>query len=431
VPGRESDARALLGSLTMQIERTSWWTRPGLDVREGRLMVAGRDAEKIAREHGTPVYLHDLSSVREQAERLRDAMAEAGLRYRIRFALKAQRDRDFLRYLREHAPFVGMDVCSPGEAEWALEHGWAPTEISHTGTNMSDGDLDRLLPTGVHINVDLLSQLERLGRRAPGSTIGIRVNPGIGASHKGGEETLYAGSAPTKFGILPERLDEAVAIAARHDLTIDTVHYHSGYLYMTESIPIVQKAARRVAGMVRRLRDLGCPIGEVNTGGGLGVRFRPTDSGLDVASWARALADELGALDLVVATEPGEYLAKHLGTLLAEVVTVEDRGQGQEFVGVDAGWNTINESFVYAIPFSPILCRAADAIPARAYTITGHINEGNDIFATDVELPQVREGDIVAIPNVGSYNLSMASHHCLRPPIPVVSFADRSPAPER
>ena len=415
----------------MEATERTWWARPGLEVRDGRLAIAGRDAEKLAREHGTPLYVHDLVSAREQAERLRDALAAAGLQGRIRLALKAQRDPDFLRYLREAVPFVGVDVCSPGETEWALEHGWAPDDISYTGTNVSERDLDRILPTGVHVNVDLLSQLERLGRRAPGSTVGIRVNPGIGASYLGGDQTLYAGTAPTKFGILPERLADAVEIANRHDLTIDTVHYHSGYLYMTESIPIVEEAARRVAAMVGELRSLGCPIGEVNTGGGLGVRFRPNDSGLDVGPWAQALQRQLGDLDVVVATEPGEYLAKHLATLLAEVVTVEDRGQGQTFVGLDAGWNTINESFVYAIPFQPILCRAADAAPVRRYTVTGHINEGNDIFATEVELPEVHEGDVVAIPNAGSYNLSMASNHCMRPPVPVVSFTERVVAPER
>ena len=257
------------------------------------------------------------------------------------------------------------------------------------------------------------------------------MNPGIGASYLGGEETLYAGSTPTKFGILPERLAEAVAIARRYDLTIDTVHYHSGYLYMTESIPIVEEAARRVAGMVRELRALGCPIAEVNTGGGLGVRFRPTRHRARRDRVGRGVGAAAGDLDVVVATEPGEYLAKHLGTLLAEVVTVEDRGQDQTFVGLDAGWNTVNESFVYAIPFTPIVCRAADASPARRYTVTGHINEGNDIFATEVELPEVHEGDVVAIPNVGSYNLSMASHHCMRPPVPVVSFTERVIAPER
>ena len=186
-----------------------------------------------------------------------------------------------------------------------------------------------------------------------------------------------------------------------------------------------------MAAMVRELRALGCPIAEVNTGGGLGVRFRPTDSGLDVVRWAQALAGQLGELDVVVATEPGEYLAKHVATLLAEVVTVEDRGQDQVFVGLDAGWNSINEGFVYRIPFQPILCRAADGAPSRSYTVTGHINEGNDIFARDVELPEVHEGDVIAIPNVGAYNLSMASNHCLRPPPPVVSFVERVSRPER
>jgi len=415
----------------MRTDTATWWARPGLEVRDGRLTVAGRDAEEAARTHGTPVFAHDLVSVREQAERLREAMTSVGAPTRIRFALKAQRDATFLRFLREETPFVGMDVCSPGEAELALRHGWAPEEISYTGTNVSDRDLDRLLPTGVHINVDLLSQLERFGRRAPGSRVGIRVNPGIGASHLGGDETKYAGSRPTKFGVLPNQLERAVDIARRHDLTIDTVHYHTGYLYMTESIPIVEEAAARVAGMVRTLRALGCPIEEVNTGGGLGVRFREHATGLDVDAWAKALGRSLGDLDVTVATEPGEYLAKHAATLLAEVVTVEDRGQGHVFVGLDAGWSTANESFVYHIPFQPIVCRAADAPPVRTYTLAGHINEGDDLWAVDVELPEVREGDVIAFPNVGAYNLSMASEHCLRPPAGVVSFRDRAPTPER
>ncbi len=41
---------------------------------------------------------------------------------------------------------------------------------------------------------------------------------------------------------------------------------------------------------------------------------------------------------------------------------MEDR-DGTTFVGLDTGWNVINEHFVYRIPFHPILCRAADAEP--------------------------------------------------------------------
>ena len=58
--------------------------------------------------------------------------------------------------------------------------------------------------------------------------------------------------------------------------------------------------------------------------------------------------------------------------------------------------------------------------------MSGHINEGPDLFAEDVAFPEVREGDIVAMPNVGSYNASMTSDHCLRGPVPSLAFTDRN-----
>jgi diaminopimelate decarboxylase len=188
---------------------------------------------------------------------------------------------------------------------------------------------------------------------------------------------------------------------------------------------MVDETMRRVAEATRRLIDEGCPIGEVNTGGGLGVRFRPGDQPLDLDAWAAVLARHLGPLDVVVGTEPGEFLAKECAVHLAEVVSVEDR-DGTTFVGLDTGWNAINEHFVYRIPFHPILCRAADAEPLANVTVAGHINEGSDLFAEDHPMPEVVEGDIVAIPNVGSYNASMTSVHCLRPAPTSVFFTDRT-----
>ncbi|HET6713865.1 MAG TPA: diaminopimelate decarboxylase [Actinomycetota bacterium] len=406
------------------IEERTWWARPGLGIADGRLTIAGRDAEHLAREHGTPLFVYDLENAREQAEALRAAFDASGVAGRVRYALKAQREPGFLRFLRERAPYVGIDVCSPGELEWALEHGWEPEEISYTGTNLSDRDLARILPTGCHLNVDLLTQLERVGRAAPGRTIGVRVNPRAGATHAGGTESAYAGSKPTKFGIYPERLAEAVDISRRHGLTIDTVHVHSGYLYFDDSLDVVDEVMRRVAEATAALIEAGCPIAEVNTGGGLGVPFRPTDDPLDLAAWAGIMARHFGPLGVTVATEPGEFIAKQAGVHLAEVVTVEDR-EGTTFVGLDTGWNVLCEHFVYRIPFFPILCRAADAASVHDVTFSGHINEGPDLFAEDHAFPDVREGDIVALPNVGSYNASMTSAHCMREPAPSLLFEDR------
>ena len=75
---------------------TPWWIRPGLEARDGRLLVAGRDAEAVAREHGTPVFAYDLPRIGEQARGLIGAFERAGVPFRLRLALKAQRDPEVL-----------------------------------------------------------------------------------------------------------------------------------------------------------------------------------------------------------------------------------------------------------------------------------------------------------------------------------------------
>ena len=406
------------------VDARTWWSRPGLEVRDRRLAIAGRDAETLARTHGTPLYVHDHERVAEQARALDAALRGVGLEPRVRLALKAQREPALLAYMRRVVPFVGVDVCSPGEVEWALAHGWQPSEISYTGTNLSERDLDRIAPAGVHVNVDLLTQLDRFGRRAPGAHVGIRVNPRIGASKTGGGETFYTGERPTKFGVFPEQLDEALAIADRHGVLLDTVHFHVGDGYLTDGLAEFAESVRRVGDVVRRLVDAGHPVAEVNTGGGLGVPESPEDRPLDLATWAAICAEHLGGLDVAVGTEPGDFLVKEAVAHLAEVVTVEIR-DGLRFVGLDTGWNVMGEHFVYGSLLELVLCRDVLGEPAGPATISGNINEGNDLFAEAAPFPEVREGDVVAALNVGSYNGSMTSAHCLREPAATVSFDDR------
>jgi len=58
-------------------------------------------------------------------------------------------------------------------------------------------------------------------------------------------------------------------------------------------------------------------------------------------------------------------------------------------------------------------------------TLSGNINEGDDLFAVDLPLPAINEGDVVALLGVGSYNASLHSEHCLRPPASAMFFGDR------
>ncbi len=401
-----------------------WWSRSGLEVRGGRLLLAGRDAELLAREHGTPLFVYDLERIAEQARSLLGAFERAGVPFRLRMAIKAQRDPRVLAFVRALGS-VGIDACSPGEVAHALELGWAPADISYTGTNVSERDLGEILAARVHVNVDLVTQLERYGRRAPGTSVGLRVNPRAGAASGIGRAHLYSGAGrPSKFGILASQLDAALEVAAQHDLRIDTVHFHVGDGFRTDGLPAFEVAAERVAAMTRRLLDARHPVTEVNAGGGLGVPHEAGEAPLDLDAYAAVLVRHLAPLGVTIACEPGDFLTKEMGVLLAEVVTIDDRG-GHVFVGLDAGYNVAPEHFIYGEPTPVVLCRAANGHPHQVVTVAGNINEGDDLWAEDQPFPDVAEGDVVAILRVGSYNQSMHMDHCLRPRAQAVAFAER------
>jgi len=403
----------------MSVRLAPWWVRPGLEARDGRLTIADEDAETLARRHGTPLFVYDRTRLGENARRLAAAFDRAGLPHRLRFALKAHPDPRVLEVL---LGLVGIDACSPGEVTRALECGWAPEEVSFTGTNVSERDLDVLLAAPIHVNLDAISQVERLGRRAPGRAIGLRINPAAGAGYHAG--LAYSGERPTKFGIYEDRIPDALAAAARSGLTIDTVHFHAGSGWLgADGLAAFEAALARVAQITARLIADGHPIGEVNVGGGLGVPAREAEQHVDLDAYVAATGRHLGPLGVVIGCEPGDYIAKDTAILLGEVVTVEERG-GTQFVGLDLGWNVNCSYFIYRYAQEIVVCRTADAPRTEIVTVAGHINEAGDVFAENYPIQPVNEGDIVAIRNAGGYHEAMSSTHCLRPMAEAI-FLDR------
>ncbi len=395
----------------------TWWRRPGLDVIDGRLSVNGADLEALARERGTPLFVYDLARPVENDRTLRGALERAGIPFVLRFALKANPDPRILAVLRRlGAPggpgSIGIDACSPGEVLHALANGWRPDEISHTGTNVSERDLDVLLAYPIRLNLDAVSQLERVGRRAPGRTVGIRVNPGAGAGYT--EHLAYSGDRPTKFGVTPDRLDDAIDAARRHHLIVDTLHFHAGSGWLGNQLAAFEAALTAAVGQLERLLAAGCPIREVNVGGGLGRVARAGETPVDLDAYAAIVRRHLQPYGVTAAFEPGDYLLKDSAVLLGEIVTVERRGE-LTFVGLDLGWNVNCAYFIYRYAQEIVPVRDPLRERPQLVTVAGHINEAGDVFAEDYPFPDVAEGEIVAILNAGGYLQAMSMTHCLRP----------------
>jgi diaminopimelate decarboxylase len=405
--------RAATGSKSMTT--ADWWARDDLRYENGRLIFAGEDAAALAGRYHRPLFVYGTDRIRANLARLRAALVATGCDHRIYYAMKCNRHTPLLRMLAREK--IGVDICSPDEMDLALDCDFAAADISFTGTGVSNSDLDRLLAQpDLHINCDSLSQIRRIGERAPGRTIGIRVNPGFGTGYDDNARLTYAGTRTTKFGIYREQWAEALALAADHDLNVTTLHFHVGCGYLSRQLDAWEQAVGAAAAFLDDMPD----VTTVNLGGGLGLPHRAGEAPLDLDRWAAIVARHFGAKrtngrDLTIATEPGDYLVKDAGLLLLSVVGAE-RKRETMFVSVDGGFNLHPEPAHYDLPCEPVACvpREADRARWQPVTVAGNINEALDLWAENHAMPPLEEGDRIALINAGGYGAAMASNHCMR-----------------
>lgn len=388
-----------------------WWERADLQYVGDRLHFAGADVSSLAAGADRPLFLYSLERVGANLDRVLAALRETGCDHRVYYAMKANRYAPLLQMLAQSGR-CGVDICSPNELDHALACGFAPEDISFTGTGVANRDLDRLLAQPqIMINCDTIGMIRRIGERAPGRSIGIRINPALGTGYGDSPLLTYAGEKATKFGIYREQWDEALAMARNFDLTVTSLHFHVGCGYLTRQLDRWDAAVSAALKFLSAVPD----VRTINVGGGLGLPHRPDEIPLDLARWSGILRRHFAARGIAIAVEPGDYLVKDAGMLVLTVGDVE-RKRDTLFAYVDGGFNLAPEPVYYSLPCEPVAClrRKTDRAAWHPVTIAGNINEAIDLWAEATPMPPLCEGDHIAFINAGGYGAAMSSNHCMR-----------------
>ena len=401
----------------MKVVTEEWWSRNDLHYVHGRLALAGQDLAQLARAAGMPAFFYNAERVRAKLTQVDVALQEIGLPHRIFYAMKANRFAPLLTFIRSTG-LAGIDACSPQELQFALSCGFQESDISYTATSVSNVDLEVLARhPQVHINLDSLSSLRRLAARCPGRSIGLRINPAQGVSYGDNALLNYSGAKTTKFGIYREQWSEALQTVRDLGLKMSAIHFHVGIGYQTAQLPLWEKIVQTCAGFIEDALAADHPLERINLGGGLGLPHTEQDVLLDLNTWARIIRQQLGperfaAHTLQIAVEPGDFVVKDAGVLVLQANTVE-RKRETTFVGLDGGFNLAMEPAFYGLPCAPAPCMRRDGAP-QTVTLAGNINEALDIWARDVALSPIEEGDYIALINAGGYASAMSSNHCMR-----------------
>jgi len=363
---------------------------------------------QAAREYGTPLFVYDVDLM---LQRYRDLYTFIDWpKLRVFYAMKANYNVALLRALRDAG--ASLDTVSPGEVLLARQLGFGADRMLYTANNMTDAEVREVQRTGVLLNIGELSRLEKYGREFPGSRLCVRFNPDVvdGDSAK----TSTAGEL-TKFGILLQDADTVKAIADRYNLTVVGLHEHTGSgLTMTES---VYQSMRNLMAVATPERFPNLEF--LDFGGGFKVPYKPDESrvdytamGAEIARLFRDFCRRYGR-DLEMRFEPGKYMVAECGYLVVEVNTLKDN-RGRRIAGCNSGFPQLIRPVFYGA-YHHIRNLSNPSGAAHVYDVVGNICETGDRFAEQRELPEIREGDLLAIHNAGAYCYSMGGVYNLRP----------------
>ncbi len=393
--------------------------------RNGALHCEDVDLARVAGKFGTPTYVYSAETILDHYTRLDAALAP--LDHLICYAVKANSNRAILKLLADAG--AGFDVVSGGELFRVLAAGPAGVgaKCTFAGVGKSREEIEYALEQRVYsFNVESEAELEHIDRvagskkmRAP---IALRVNPDVDPHT---HEYISTGSRENKFGI---GLDQVLAVYARaaemRNIDIVGVQTHIGS-QITEAAPFAS-AIKKVAPVARELKSK-YGIKFFSVGGGMGIVYRRAlesgsgkwwhdqegePSAFSVRDYAHAIVPPLRDLDTRILVEPGRFLVGNAGVLLTRVLYIK-KSAAKKFAIVDAGMNDLIRPALYQSYHEIVPVKEAKS--ESKIDIVGPVCESGDFFAFDREMPELREGDLIAIMSAGAYGFVMASNYNSRP----------------
>ena len=99
------------------------------------------------------------------------------------------------------------------------------------------------------------------------------------------------------------------------------------------------------------------------------------------------------------------------GVALYQVGVIKDVPSIRCYVSVDGGMADNIRPALYGAKYEAIVANKASAGETKRVTVAGKFCESGDVLVTDIDLPPVSTGDIIAIPDCGAYCLPMVSNY--------------------
>ena len=375
------------------------------------------DYKILATKYGTPLYIYDFDYIKSRYLALKNAFSAR--KSLICFAVKANSNLSVLKFLANLGS--GFDCVSIGEVRRALLAGANAYKIIFSGVGKKDEELKEALQNNIlMINLESPAEMLRLENIAKElkkqARISIRVNPNVDAKT---HPYISTGLNENKFGVEISEAKKMYLYAKKSEwLQPYGIHFHIGS-QLTDLAPIIE-AANIVSNIMSELKALEIDIKFFDVGGGIGVVYE-NENEIPLYDYAQGILGALKGQDVTVICEPGRFLTANAGVFLTKVL-YQKLNSKKRFVIVDGAMNDLIRPSLYNAHHRILVVSNKNGEISNEISfqnlneiskadVVGPICESSDFLAKNVDLPELKNGDLLLVKSAGAYGFSMSSNY--------------------
>lgn len=387
---------------------------------KGHLLIGGIDSTELAKTYGTPLFVYDLSLIRERARGFNNTFKEQNVQAQVAYASKAFSSVAMYQVMKQEN--LSLDVVSAGELFTAIKAGFPVERIHFHGNNKSKEELLLALEHKIGcIVVDNFYELELLDTLTKEHNqkvnILLRVTPGVEAHT---HDYITTGQQDSKFGfdLLNGQADKAFQEVYQHDyIQLLGLHCHIGS-QIFETIGFKVAAEKLIKKMIEWYNNYGFLCTVLNLGGGFGIKYTEEDSPLEpsvyVSEMIKVVKDLVEEANLAMPEiwiEPGRSLVGDAGSSLYTIGSEKEVPDVRKYLAVDGGMSDNIRPALYGALYDAVIANKMGEKNVENYTIAGKCCESGDKLIEQISLPKAEPGDILAMFCTGAYGYSMASNY--------------------
>jgi len=375
-------------------------------------MISLSRLQKLAKEHGTPLFVIDHDALRKVYRQFRRHLP----RVQVYYAMKANPNPEIVRTLfKEGASF---DVASMPEFMVVYENikkmppkerqQWIWDKIIYANPTKPTDTLEQLNQYKPLVTFDNREEIHKIKKHAPNAGLVLRLKvPNTGAMVE----------LSSKFGASPGEAVDLILEADRVGLTVEGISFHVGS--QTTNFENYVQALSLSANVFKEARDRGyTKMNLLDIGGGFPAPY--DDSVKPFTELAKVINTELDRLfpkEVQILAEPGRFLAAVCGTSVAAVIGKAVR-DGKTCYYIDDGVYHTYSGVIFDHCKYPVKSfkRGATSI----CSVFGPTCDALDVVSMAENLPELQRGDFVYSENIGAYSHASATYFNGFPPAKIV-----------